>query len=63
MFTRGWWFASRMTSHTSTSTSSQTAASSLAKAMLTSRKEFSVSLAISALVASVSRISPSQKRR
>ena len=49
-----------MISQTSSPSCSQTPASSLAKAMLTSRKEFSTSLAISALSASVKRISPRQ---
>ena len=63
MFTRGWWLASSMSSHTSMPCSAQITDSSLAKAMLTSRKEFSTSLAISAVRVSVSRISPSQNVR
>lgn len=54
MFTLGWVLASFITSVTSTPWHSQIRASWFAKAMFTSRKVFSASLAISAVVASVS---------
>ena len=59
--TRGWWLASSISSQTSMSSSWQIIDSSLAKAMFTSRNEFSTSLAISAVRRLVSRISPWQK--
>ena len=49
MLTRGWRLASRISSQTSMPSSAQIIESSLAKAMFTSRKLFSVSFAISAV--------------
>ena len=59
MLTRGWRFARRISSHTLMPSLSQIRDSSFAKAMFTSRKLFSVSLAISAVRQSVSMQSPS----
>ena len=59
--TRGWWFARRMASQTSTPMCSAISANSLASATLTSRKVFSITLTISAVVASVRMIAPLTK--
>ena len=61
IFTRGWRLAMRITSHTLMPARSQTIESSLAKAMLTSRKLFSESLTISAVRESVPTTSPRTK--
>jgi hypothetical protein len=58
ILTRGWRLASRISSHTLMSSLSQMIDSSLAKAMFTSRKAFSVSLHISAVRAVVTTHSP-----
>ena len=61
MLTRGWRLASEINSHTLISSLSQIMESSLTKAMFTSRKEFSVSLHISAVRALVIMQSPFTK--
>ena len=61
MFTRGCLFAMRTISRTSMPSDRQILASSLAKAMFTSRYVFSTTLVISAVRMSVTAISPLQK--
>ncbi|MNN67447.1 hypothetical protein D3C81_1830810 [compost metagenome] len=61
MLTRGWRLARRISSHTLISSLSQIIDNSLAKAMLRSRKLFSVSLHISAVRKLVMTHSPSTK--
>jgi hypothetical protein len=58
MFTRGWRFAIRMTSHTFMPRSWQIIESSFANAMFRSRKLFSTSLHSSAVRASVAITAP-----
>ncbi|CSA88218.1 Uncharacterised protein [Vibrio cholerae] len=61
ILTRGWRLAKRINSHTLIFNLLHTKESSLAKAMLTSRNEFSVNLAISAVRALVTMHSPFTK--
>ena len=58
ILTRGWRLASAIISHGSTPSESDSIDNSFAKAMFTSRYEFSVSLVISAAIALVVKISP-----